>query len=473
MWGIVLIAILLVSGNIFAQENFPYDYVYYENDDTFVPIPRAYIVTDVIRYIPEEYVDFRGAKDLFIDSDDNLYIVDSGKNRILKMTNKGEILRAFYGDERGFNKPQGVYVDKVGDIFVADTENSRIVHLSPDGDFVEEFGEPRSGILGEFFTYFPQKLYISPTGIMYVIRGETIMILDAYNNFRGYLGQTDVGFSFGDWLVNRVASEEQKDIIANRYAARYTNLIVDSDGIIYATSLDHTYGQIKKLNAVGENIYKEQRYGLGEYAGSGIGFRRPQFVDIAVSERGIITALEYNQRKLYQYDQEGNLVAVFGGMGKTKGRYDFPTSIALDSQDRIYVLDITSIQVLTPTYFIETVHDAIKEYADGRYEDALVLWQEVQRMDENYRLAASGIAKALHKQGRWDEALVKYRAAENAAGYSTTFVEYRHERFRKYFVIVVLIFVVILIIVFRIVIILYRASTKVLDNAMAKTRRYV
>ncbi len=466
-------AFLLATATSLYARNFQFDYVWYEGAaDRYVPVPRSYIMTGAIRYIGEEYGDFKGAQDLFIDSNDMLYIADTENDRVLKMTPEGEVVFVFTGDERGFNKPGGVYVDEYGDVFVADTENSRIVHLSADGKFVEEFGEPRSGILGEYFTYYPRKLYISRTGFMYVIRGETIMILDAYNNFRGYLGQTDVGFSFSDWLVNMVASEEQKAIIANRYAARYTNLLVDKDGIIYATSLDPRFGQIKKLNAIGENIYKEQFYGERDRVEGGPP-RLPQFLDLAVSNDGIITALEHNQRKLYQYDQEGNLIVVFGGEGTTKGRFSLPTSIALDSSDRIFVLDSTAIQILEPTYFIRTVHAAIADYAEGRYQDALALWREVQRMDENYRLAASGIAKALHKQERYDEALKQYRAAEDKSGYSRSFVEYRHERFRRYFALVVLVLVVLMILVFRLVVLTYRAATKILDDAGARFRRFV
>jgi tetratricopeptide (TPR) repeat protein len=466
---VIATVLLLCTTSSLHAENFPYDYVTYEGSRKYVPIPRTYTTTRIIRYIGAEYGAFSSAQDLFIDSKDLLYVVDTDRNRILKMSPEGEVLAVFLGDKKGFKKPAGVFVDDAGDIFVADTENSRIVHLSPQGEVVEEFGEPRSGILGTDFKYYPQKLFISATGFIYVIRGETIMILDAQNNFRGYLGQTDVGFRFTDFLVNIIASEEQKAIIANRYAARYTNLVVDNDGIIYATCHDEHYGQIKKLNAVGENIYKEQFYGERDYA-EGIGMRLPQLVDIAVSDSGIITTLEINQSKIFQYDQEGNLVAVFGGEGTTKGRFLLPKSIALDSSNRIYVLENNAIQVLSPTYFIQTVHKAIAMYAQGRYEDAYTLWKEVQRMDENYRLAASGIAKALHKQGKWDQALVQYHAAEDPAGYSTTFVEFRHERFRRIFTIVAAVLVAVLFVLYRIVILLYRKATKILDNAETSTR---
>ena len=153
--------------------------------------------------------------------------------------------------------------------------------------------------------------------------------------------------------------------------------------------------------------------------------------------------------------------------------FTLPTSIALDSHDRIFVLDSTAIQILEPTYFIDTVHTAIAMYADGRYEDALELWTEVQRMDENYRLAASGIAKALHKEERYGDALRQYRSAEDASGYSTSFVEFRHQQFRRFFTLVVLALVLMLFVIFRLIVITYRAATKILDDASYRMRRFV
>ena len=466
---LLVYAVLLFLPVLLFSRDFSSDYIYYKDDDIFVPVPRAYESVSIIRYVGEEYGDFHEAQDLFIDSHDMLYLADTNNNRILKLTPDGEVVQVFLGDERGFNRPHGLFVDPFGDIFVADTENSRVVHLDGEGRFIEEFGEPRSGILGEYFTYYPSKISLSPTGLMYVIKGKSILTLDSYNNFRGYLGQSRIGFNFDSWLISMVATQEQKERIRNRSAPPFTNMYVDGDGIIYATSLDLLNGEIKKLNATGANIYKEQSYGLtlrnrGEMI-------TPEFVDITVSSQGIITALERNGRLLYQYDQEGNLLAIFGGEGTAKGKFILPTSISLDSKRRIFVLDAATIQILAPTRFIQTVHNAIEMYSEGFYDDALVLWREVQQIDENYRLAASGIAKALHKKGLWDEALAQYKGANDKAGYSRTYVEYRHERFRRYFTVVVLVLVVVAIILFRVITLYYRVSEKALDAAVRDKRR--
>ena len=79
----------------------------------------------------------------------------------------------------------------------------------------------------------------------------------------------------------------------------------------------------------------------------------PLFSDITVGN-GIITVAEQNSAHLYQYDSEGNLLAVFGGKGTLAGQFDVISSIAQDSQGRLYVLDSShnTIQILEPTQMI-------------------------------------------------------------------------------------------------------------------------
>jgi len=438
---ILLFTILLLMTLDLHGENFKYDYVLWRNEP--IPIPQAYTVVHVIRYLGET-VGLNEAQDLFVDSSDNLYVADTGNDRIVKLNANWELAGIFKGEEKGMKSPKGVFVDKFGDILIADTQNERILHLSPEGKFVEEFISPTSDLLGDYFTFTPTKLYLSPTGYLYVLRGRVIMTLDAGNNFRGYLGQSHVGFSFNSWLINFFATEEQKDRIAQRQAASYTNITMDQDGFIYATSLEESKSQIKKLNVVGENIYIEQFFGERTYDEVGdIVF--PEFVDVTVQKNGIVSALEKNQCKIYQYDQEGNLLAVFGGKGDKEGRFIMPTSITHDSQGRLYVLDSNMIQVLEPTQFIIDVHRAVHLYSQGKYSESHKEWLKVKKVDENYPLASRGIAKLLYKQGEFKEALASYRSGQDKAGYSLVFSEYRHDLFRKYFPVVVLGLVLILV----------------------------
>ena len=234
---------------------------YIIDDGKRIPIPETYILKDIIYNVKnagDEIKYLKSPSDLFINEQGFLFIADTGNNRIVKINKKGEMLAVFKeANGKAFNSPKGVFADGQGNLYIADTVNHRIVHLSDTGEFVEEFIKPESTLLRESFIFYPSKLCVSPTGYIYVQKEENILILDAYNNFRGYMGQNDIGFRFLDVLLRIFASEEQKSVVRKRTAASYINMSMDDKGMIYAVTMDYATGEIKKLNSIGKNIYKE------------------------------------------------------------------------------------------------------------------------------------------------------------------------------------------------------------------------
>jgi len=469
--GILIVLILTVAISVisFAQETFAASRDYTINDGKRVPIPETYVLKKVINNIGskgEEPVYLKEPEDLFINSQGYIFIADTGNNRIVKITSDGELVDIFKGSPGKLLKaPKGVYADDNGNMYIADTGNLRIVHLSSEGELVEEFIKPDSELLDETFTFDSTKLYLSPTGYIYVLKGQSILAMDAYNQFRGYIGQTQIGFSLIDSLLRIFASDQQKKMISKRTAEAYTNITMDEKGTIYATSLDRSEGEIKKLNSVGKNIYRkygsndsepkfleklfgsfnrlnlrEKSFTFGETRDDNGNPIKPVFKDIAVGENGIITVIEEQTGKLYQYDQEGNLLTVFGGKGDQKGRFVMPSSIVNDNEGRIYVLDRSTgnIQMFEPTEFIKAVHKAVEEYSKGKYNEAYDIWGQILLIDENYQMGHFGLANALYKQEKWKDAMNEYMMADDRTGYSKAYTEYRYDTFRQYFAIVVL-----------------------------------
>ena len=65
-------------------------------------------------------------QDIFIDAQDNIYVADTGNNRIVVLDSQGRYLRS-YTAGNSLRSPSGVYVAEFGSLFVADTGNERIV----------------------------------------------------------------------------------------------------------------------------------------------------------------------------------------------------------------------------------------------------------------------------------------------------------------------------------------------------------
>ena len=460
----ITIFIILLIEIVFAQGALAESRDYTLDGTKRVPIPVTYSLKSVINNVEAEdgeRIYFEAAEEIFINSQGYIFIADTGNSRIIKLTRDGKLVDIFKeAGDRNLKAPRGIFVDDDGNMYIADTGNHRVVHLSASGEFVEEFTKPDSGMLGENFTFEPSKIAVSPTGYIYVTRGQSIMIMDAYNRFRGYLGQSDIGFRFLDVILRKFASEEQKRAVIKRTAAVYTNFTLDENGMIYATTLDHAEGEIKKLNSIGNNIYRKysradrkklsdiftkttltsKPFIYGERVDDDGKPIRPHFVDLAVDKNGIVTALEQNTGKIYQYDQEANLLAVFGGKSDQRGKFDFPTSIEVDEEGNIYVLDrvLNNVQIFEPTKFIELVHKAVNSYSDGDYDEAYDIWGQVLNIDDNYPLAHVGMARALYKQKKWKASMDEYMMADDRAGYSLAYTKYRHEVFRENFALVTL-----------------------------------
>lgn len=100
-----------------------------------------------------------GIRDLAVDTAGNLYVADTGNHRIRKVTRDG-IVRTVVGDggptadmdygclapdDRFLHSPEAVAVDSVGNIYVADTGKHRVMKLSTEGILTRFAGTGASG----------------------------------------------------------------------------------------------------------------------------------------------------------------------------------------------------------------------------------------------------------------------------------------------------------------------------------------
>lgn len=433
------------------------------------PVPTSYNVVKTINNIGD-YEDgqkyFKNPQDVFIDKNDYIYIVDSDNNRIIKMNSNFETQNIFYGPDKEFKNPSGIFVDDDGDMYVSDTNNNRIVHMDPNGKLVEQFTNPESSLeTGSTFT--PTKLIVSETGYIYVVRGENIMAIDGYGTFRGYYGQTNIGYNLAEALMRVFASDEQKAFITKRLASSYINLTLGDDGMIYATSMERQEGEIKQLNSIGTNIYRKyktvgnsisnpitdfinnkvlksvvagQSFKFGEYFDDNGMYMEPIFTDICVDSEGIVTVIEQLNGKVYQYDQAGNMLVAFGGLGARTGTFQRPSAIDVDSQGNLYILDKinANLQVFEPTEFIQLIHQATASYNAGNYTESYDLWRQVLAIDENYDLAHVGIARTYYKQQEYQLSMEEAKLVGDRDVYTMAFDEYKYVVLRANFVPIIL-----------------------------------
>lgn len=405
-----------------------------------VPIPAMYEIEQVVVNVPDDTEPtFASPKDLFISKSGEIYVADTGHNRILRFDGQMQLTGCFR--EAGgitFANPSGVYADAAGDIYVADTDNNRVVQMDRDGNTKAVYTEPDSELYDNTLQFRPDKVAVDNLGGIYVLNTTDyhgLIALDNENNFKGYVAPTRLEYSFLDTFIRLFASEEQKEQIAKRVPAYHSNFMITDNGMLYVTTLWAKEAQIKKITFSGDNVYPkvdsfgERHSNLRLYEGY------PGFVDVTADANGVVTALDSVSKKLYQYDSEGNLLGVFGGEGSWNGRFKNPVGVAVDAQNRLYVLDaaLNNIQIFTRTQFAQQVHEGILLYQNGKYDQAYTPWKNVLQMDANYPLAYLGIGKVMYKQGNLSEAMECFKMVNDKQAYSTVFQEYRLELFQQYF----------------------------------------
>jgi DNA-binding beta-propeller fold protein YncE len=436
------------------------------SDGQRVPAPAAYIHAGAIGGERQACGPFSSPQDLFWDArTGNLLVADTGNNRVIVLSGDGRLLLEIGGQAAGFNAPQGVFVDAAGNIWVADTNNQRVVEFAADGRLKAEYRKPDSDYLADF-SFRPAKLVVDQRGFIYVAAGSEdnlgVLVMDGAQRFRGFFGRTRIQFDLGRVMARLLASQAQRRRMLSAQPAPLRNLYLDAAGFIYAVSPVLARDQIQRLNSVGENIYGEvgTRTGAGRLwdkltGNEGIAFGESEvkwswderrnmsvpytisanFVDVAVDELGTVSVIDGQRNQIYQYDQAGNLLAIFGGSGMSAGSFAQPVSIVAGPEGRLYVLDARrgNIQIFRPTATMRLIHQASHEYFDGRYGEAAVLWNEIAQRNTNFALAHVGLGKALMRQGQYPQAMQEYRYAENQDGYSAAFGEYRYVWMRAHF----------------------------------------
>src|SRR5690625_2015477 len=158
------------------------------------------------------------------------------------------------------------------------------------------------------------------------------------------------------------------------------------------------------------------------------------FVDIDVNEYGVYSALDYKRGRIFTYDEDGNLLYVFGQIGEQRGTFRTPVALARLNED-ILVLDkgFNRLTRFKPTGFGSLVNQAVKYYNEGNDQKSAEYWEEVLKLDANYEVAYVGIGKALLMEGKNKEAMEYFKNGYSRQYYSKAFKRYRQEVLRDNF----------------------------------------
>lgn len=410
------------------------------------------------------------------------------------------------------NNASGITVTKDG-MYIADSGNARIirvnkqgeewvvdgVYLTPDDNIFYQISSNISIVDVTGVTLFnPQKVAVDQTGRLYCIAQnvyEGIMEFHTSGSFNRFLGKNEVVANPLKKFWTKIFSETQIASLNLDLPPEFTNIAMDENGFLYATShpdADATTNanMVKMINTSGKDIMKRNGYvtpdGDAVYLTTsteeGVIIGMSNLVGITVSKNGNFTIVDELRGRLFTYDNEGNLLYITGeqpGGNSSSGsttlsssiidpvaiRYFYRDSGEVDEdgnpiqEEVLLVLDTVSKSIILfqTTEFGEAVNKATELYQNGIVQDEYLLdengeivldsegnpiikqygaetyWQQVVKMNTNYELAYLGIGKALLRRGEYKEAMDYFELAHSATYYSKVYSEYRDAILSKNF----------------------------------------
>jgi sugar lactone lactonase YvrE len=238
----------------------------------------------------EGYADGTGATARFntpsglaLDQTGNLYIADTGNNRIRKVTPDGQVTTiagdgtAGYADgaaaQAQFNAPVGVAVDHNGNVYVADTYNDRIRLITPAGQVTTLAGGDRPGYADG---QGPNARFDTPCAVGVTASGE-LLVADTGNS---QLRKLKPDGTVSTLVTATPAGAAQFDL------SRPVGLAITHDGFIYVTELGR--GRVSQIAPDGTGRVIA---GLGSGFADGDGLQRARFnqpVGIVVDRAGAL-----------------------------------------------------------------------------------------------------------------------------------------------------------------------------------------
>lgn len=438
------------------------------------------------------------------DSDGNVYIADPMNNRIVVLNDHYQLrfeITEFVNSEGvpdSLNGAKGVfvwegrvqseedpelYVDS-RQIYVADTQNRRLVIFDENGSFLRIVEQPSSEVFASTEIYSPVAVAADSSGRIYVVSNTTyqgIISLSSDGEFAGYIGAQKVSYSVLEMIWRKFQTAEQRKSQVDNLSTEYNAIDIDDEGFIYVTSNaieegnlisainggDKGYAPVKKLNTVGNDIMRRNGFQIpaGEInfrnnygGGNGTSDRitgPSSIIGVALGPNGTWSIADEKRSKVYTYNNNGELLHVFGDQGTQMGNLQKISALSYQGKN-LLVLDYntSSFTVYKTTDYGELLLTAIDHTNNLLYSEAKNDWQEILKHNNNFDAAYVGLGKAYYREGNWDQAMYYFERAYDTSDYSDAFGQWRKEWIETgwhilYIPIVVVAFILLLYFFFR------------------------
>ncbi len=501
---ICVMALSIIMGcTLSVSADVPYYSYNYSFEGTKSDSPAGYMPLEVITGHDIGITHFKNPNDIFVDNNNNIYIVDTDNKRIVVVDSNFRLIRVldtftYEGQPYDLYMPMGIFVTDDGEIYIANRDRidpeSGVVH-SDGGEVIvcDENGvidrfyrKPETPYLGEKRTFQPKKVVVDSQDVIYALSdniNEGIVSVDQNNTFLGFFGSEKVSMTAAQladyywrkWFLNEV---QQQQLISFQ-PTEYSNIYIDDKDFIYTSNAYEglSSAQIKRLNPNGANVLDASlKFGdLKETIDADDKVVNQSFIDVTADSDGFFFCLDKNVGRIYVYNQDSELLMIFGDMGTKVGTFKNPIAIEnLNGNILVLDRDKQNITVFETTTYGKQLRDGVKKYQKGLYQEALEPWEKVRDMNANFEDAYTGIGKAEmllastveseeESKALYSSSMHNFHLANDRENYSESKKEMRTITLREHFTLIV-VAIVLLYILFK----LYGAFKVQVNGAVEK-----
>ena len=435
-----IICVFTVVSAYTAPTNYTYNYDFWLEQ---VASPDAYRVSAYLLGSSLGIGHFNSPQGLFI-RDNRIYVCDTGNNRIIKIEvqeNGDHVVTAnvssvrINGEASSLNGPMDIFENRDGNLFIADTGSNRILILDNNWNYIHAIYKPVDESLDDSTDFLPYKLVVDFANRIFVQANNINKGLMEFDNrweFSGYMGANKVTVNIIDYIWKLFSTREQRERMDLFIPTEYSNVALDHEGFIYVTNSTGQTEPVRRLNAMGQDILIRNGYEkpIGDLVyGNAGNIRGPsRFIDIVSFDNDSYACFDRTRGRIFVYDFQGNMLYAFGGYGNREGSFTQPSALA-NMGSSLYALDMSSgaLTRFDLTGYGLLINKAIDEYKAGRYESSAAVWEDVLKMNGNYDLAYIGIGRAALREGEYQKAMKYYKLKHYREGYGKAFQLYRKE----------------------------------------------
>lgn len=241
-----------------------------------------------------------GPSDVAIDSNDNIFVLDTNNHRIIKYNSSG-VIQDILGEKGSgnwqFDRPEGLCIDAFDNLYVADSGNDRIVGFDPDVFEV--------GIFSEITNDFSQ-----PSDC--AISDDSVLVVTDKQNNKVHVLKDSSWSSFGSFGTGDGMFK------GPGYVGIYQNLI-------YVTDQGNHRINVFDLDGIFQRSWGTFGNGYGEFS-----------VPTGLYVNGQVYVTEEGNDRLQIFDTDGTFLGLIGTNGDQDGEFNDPKG--LTGKDSIIVV---------------------------------------------------------------------------------------------------------------------------------------